>query len=594
MNCIKRSAIFLLIILLSVLRCSKAPLPTEMEDHPDSKESFGKLIVSAADYTGQNIDSAQVYLNGQFMGFTPLTNENARTGIHSLRIQKEGFEIYAQSVSIETAKSVYIEALLKKLPSNKGLLLVTVDQDSAITTLTTTQNELIAVTSSREKTFILDVGGYYLKTEKIGYRMIHLALEIRVDSIMIQNIRLEKLDNPQFPEIVLVLPDSTARNEVTLISWETKNADRVDIDYIENPGLSGRREVIFRSAGWRHIHATARNIYGSASAVDSIYIYEKDVNPPAVPQLAFFAAPGEVDFGDPIKLTWSSNASHVIIDQGIGVRGPSGTEEIMFKTSGLKIFTAIAYGEGGISTTQNDTVLIHELRQPELPIIALALVDSVQAGMPVTIEWHSQNADRIDVDYVPYPGLNGKSEVIFQSAGKRIVTATAYNAAGQVSTAETLFVSPVPVLPQVAPILVDVMTTVCAVHPIVPQVNYNVGIFRVEQKGYYRLRATVWYNSGDSQKNESFFILIKDEPDKLHYPQDANAGIYKVVPDEVGSPHVSFRDAGLFYLMPGVFQIELHHYYSIAEQFPQFVVDGPITGAESVEVISLKIEYDRP
>jgi len=425
MNCIRCAAIFALILVL-VSACSKAPFPTETVNNNEPKEIVGKLIVTSANHAGQIIDSAQVYLDGQLIGLTPLTKEKAEPGIHALRIQKEGFEIYTEGIAIEAAKSVYIEALLKQLPVNKGQLLITVDQDSAITVVTDDRNEVIGVSYSREKTFVLDVGGYYLKTEKPGYRLVHLALEIRADSIVIENIRLEKLDNPQLPEIALAVPDSARLNAPVLISWETKDAETVDLDYIENPGLCGRREVIFQSPGMRYIRAIARNKFGATLAVDSVYIYENVVSPPNPPILEFSAAPGEIEFGEPVTITWHSNGQHVIIDNGVGVRGPSGTEEKFFLTSGLKIFTATAYGEFGLSTSKKDTVMIKEPMKPQLPIIALAVVDSVQAGMPVTVAWYSQNANRVDVDYVSNPGLNGKAEVIFQTSGRRIITATAY------------------------------------------------------------------------------------------------------------------------------------------------------------------------
>ncbi|MDZ7318544.1 MAG: PEGA domain-containing protein, partial [candidate division KSB1 bacterium] len=582
-------------LLLTILSaCSKAPLPTAPGQNPDGDSGAGHLFVAATDERGQPIDSARVYLNGQFLGFTTLTKKNIDSGIHSLRIQKDGFEIFTQSVAVGAAQSVYVEALLKRLPSNKGQLLITVDQDSALTTLTNAQNELIGVTFSREKTFVLEAGGYFLKTEKPGYRLIHLAVEIPVDSIIIENLRLEKLEQPQLPEMVLLVPDSAEVNEAVVISWESKNADRVDIDYIENPGLSGRREVAFRSAGWRTITARATNQYATSSVVDSIFIYERPTRPRLAPQLSFQATPAEAEFGEPIRLNWSSDALYIIIDHGIGLRASSGTEEIMFQTPGQKIITATAYGEAGLTTVTRDTVVVNPPRRPQLPIVALAVADSVQVGMPVTVEWHSQNAVRVDVDYVPNPGLNGKAEVIFQSPGRRIITATAYNAAGQSAVAETLYVMASPVLPQVTPFLVDLMAKVCAFHPTVPSVIDNAGTFQVERSGHYRVRATVWYDSGDAQKNESFFILIKDATGNLRYPEDANAGRYKVVADEAGPAHVSFRDAGLFYLPAGLAQIQLHHYQTIASQYPQFVVDGPITGAESVEVISLKIEFVGP
>jgi hypothetical protein len=246
-------------------------------------------------------------------------------------------------------------------------------------------------------------------------------------------------------------------------------------------------------------------------------------------------------------------------------------------------------------TIKKAQVVVKDPAMPKLPIIALAMVDSVQVGFPFTIEWHSQNANQVDVDYVQNPRLNGKAEIIFQSAGRRIISATAYNQEGQALVEDTVeVVSIAPSLPQVAPILITANAKVGAIHPQLSQVIANIGPATVTQEGYYRVSATVWYNSGDDQKNESFFIVISDEFNRKIYPKDANAGSYKVVPDDPGAPHTAVRDAGLFYLSRGQIAIDLHHYYTISKQYPQFIVDGPINDAESVEVISFKLEYDQP
>ena len=147
---------------------------------------------------------------------------------------------------------------------------------------------------------------------------------------------------------------------------------------------------------------------------------------------------------------------------------------------------------------------------------------------------------------------------------------------------------------QVLPIYVSSQSVVAANHSNIPLVEENAGEALITVEGNYRLIANVWYNSGDYQKNESFFIVIKDRGGDNVLPQDANAGIYKVVPDDPGAPHLRLRDAGLFYLQPGIITIELHHYYTIANMYPEFIVDGPIDRTESVEVVSFKLEYYQP
>lgn len=597
MNDIRRAALFLILI-FQVLNwgCSKAPFPTE-GNSGDTKitEAPGKIIISATNYAGEAIDSALVFWNTRQIGYTPLTNDQIPVGTYALRIQKAGFEIYSESIAIEDNRPVFVEALLKKMALNKGQLLITVDQDSAISILANSQNGVVDLFYSREKTFVLDPGGYFLKTEKPGYRMVYVALEVKADSVIIKNVRLEKMDNPELPEIALAVPDSGLVNEPILISWESNKAEKIDIDYIQNPGLSGKREITFGSPGMRYIRAIARNKSGTTSIVDSVFIYEPE-NPPGVaPDLEFSIYQDSVEYEQPVVVSWKSNGYQVIIDQGIGIRGPSGTEEVVFLNPGLKTFTAVAYGNNGLITIKKDNVLIKDPDKPKMPIVALAMVDSVQVGLPFSIEWHSQNANQVDVDYVQNPGLNGKAEIIFQSAGRRIISATAYNQEGQATVKDTVeVVSRPPVQPQVAPIIITANAKVGAIHQKLSRVITNIGPATITQEGYYRVSATVWYNSGDDQKNESFFIVMSDEFNRKIYPKDANAGIYKVVPDDPGAPHTAVRDAGLFYLSCGQAAIDLHHYYTISNQYPQFIVDGPINDAESIEVISFKLEYYQP
>ncbi len=123
----------IVLLLLMGWACSKAPLPTENnENNSELEKQYSKITISSTDYQGQTVDSAEVYWDGEFLGFTPLTNENVAAGIHSLRLQKSGFELYKESVAVNQSQSVYVEALLKKLSLNKGQLFITIDRDSVI------------------------------------------------------------------------------------------------------------------------------------------------------------------------------------------------------------------------------------------------------------------------------------------------------------------------------------------------------------------------------------------------------------------------------------------------------------------------------
>lgn len=834
------------IILLFILGagCSKAPLPTESDGSgTDIQDNLSKIVIFAVDVDGQVVENADVFWDSELIGKTPLEKEKITPGIHSLRIQKLGYQLFTESVEIAQSNPAFFEAVLTKISLNKGQLLVTVDQDSTTTILSNSQNDVISVFFEQEKSYVLEPGGYFIRAEKVGYRLFYMAIEVKIDSVIVQNVHLEKIENTELPEIVLALPDSGQVNRPVVFSWESNNADRVDIDYIENGGLSGKREVTFQLSGKKYVRAVAYNNQGSVTVLDSIYVADPIVDPLEPPQIDIsispvrvlvgesatlrwqssnatsvaidyvpnagldgawqvqFDAPGRyrieahaygpggsvtdfetlvvearltpdppriqafavvpdsivqgqtavllwevsgeqvdvfidqgigpvglngnnnvspsesslytlsarnnggtvsrtillkvtekhespaepptltlsvtpaeagiqqnvviawqsthansvtvdyvpsaglsgqyqltfsesgqriisataygdggtitvtdtvtiletnppslnfsvsqpiVEYGDPVTISWASDGYQVVIDQGVGVRGPVGTEELYFENPGEKIFTVIAYGTHQTTTTKTDSVFVNEPEQPELPAVWLAVVDSVEVGQPALVEWHSRNAERVDVDYLQTPGLNGRNEIVFNSEGRRIITATAYNMAGQVTVADTIEVVSTNIYHQVLPIFVSSMAKVAAIHATVPRVIENAGQATIAVAGYYRITASVWYNSGDAQKNESFFLQLKNSANSIVHPIDPNAGVDKVVPDDPGAPHVKDRDAGTFYLTAGDVTISLHHYYTISALYPYFIVGGPINGPESVQVISFKLEYIQP
>lgn len=131
------------------------------------------------------------------------------------------------------------------------------------------------------------------------------------------------------------------------------------------------------------------------------------------------------------------------------------------------------------------------------------------------------------------------------------------------------------------------------------------------EEGFFHIKTLVHYNSENEQLNESFYVLVNNSLPR--YPQDPNittdSTTYKIVPDV---PEATFdeyidQDAGLFYFEKGTNIIEIHHYKTIAETFPQFVVyydttdnaetpgvnSGDSLGgekrAESVEVFFIKM-----
>jgi len=114
------------------------------------------------------------------------------------------------------------------------------------------------------------------------------------------------------------------------------------------------------------------------------------------------------------------------------------------------------------------------------------------------------------------------------------------------------------------------------------KMHADVGDIDVQFHGYYRILALIHFDSGDEQKNESFYLTVVAQDGTISTPEDPNAGPYKVVPDQLRE-HPVWTDAGLFYLQDGLNTIKMHHYATIADQYPQFL-NGPIQGPESVKI----------
>ena len=127
-----------------------------------------------------------------------------------------------------------------------------------------------------------------------------------------------------------------------------------------------------------------------------------------------------------------------------------------------------------------------------------------------------------------------------------------------------------------------------------PAMTRKVMDYQFTQSGYYRILGRVWYNSGDLQKNESFFLDVRTPDGRIFAPLDSNvAGPYRVIADEPGPPHHSWKECGLFHLSAGRYGVWMHHYALISDRFPQFL-NGAIVPEipESVRMTdSLKVIF---
>ncbi len=570
----------LLLTLFAVaLGCSKADLPIE----PNTRTT---LQVTAITQAGIRIDSANVFVDGSREGFTPFSAQDIQPGLHALRVSRDGYLAHAEQLLVELGRVYVVEAILDPLPPGEGQLIVTVDQDSALVRVMDSNDNVIFETEEQTSVHQLHIGRYRVGAEKAGVVAEQPNIEIETGKTTVVNLTLAQPG--QTPTLAFgIALDSVNVGEDFEITWESDGFQVIIDQGIGVRGPNGKERVRCSSAGMKIFTATAYSLDNLTTEIkDSVYISEVVAFPPS---LNFSILADSVDFGTPAILEWQTDGHQVVLDHGIGGRGPSGSEEILFQTPGKKVIAATAYGENNLLTVKKDSVFVKEAALPPHPVVMLSTTRRVTVDTAASISWHSQNADYIVVDYVDNPGLSGSAQTTFHSPGIRIVTATAFNQSGYASASDTIEVV-VPVIDVVDDILVEANVHVRANAEKDKMKFMKAATFEVEKAGRYEVVSEAWYNSGDVQRNESFFLDISTIRDEFNLPLDPNAGEYKVVPDEPGDPHTSKRASGIFVLSPGTHYVNIYHYGLIAKRYPQFI-NGKIIGPESVWVLGFKLIY---
>ncbi|MFQ5676347.1 MAG: carboxypeptidase-like regulatory domain-containing protein, partial [bacterium] len=184
---------------------------------------------------------------------------------------------------------------------------------------------------------------------------------------------------------------------------------------------AGEYTVTAKKAGLQPAEQVVMVVAGQETVV-TLDLFALQADPP---NLVFSVAQDSVEYGEAVDIEWQSNGFQVVIDQGVGIRGPVGSEEVNFVNPGKKTFTATAYAEGNVLTIKHDSTYVKEAPVPLLPVLMLSTTSLVTVETPARITWLSQNADYVVVDFVENAGLQGTKEVRLATAGIRIVTAPA-------------------------------------------------------------------------------------------------------------------------------------------------------------------------
>jgi hypothetical protein len=330
----------------------------------------------------------------------------------------------------------------------------------------------------------------------------------------------------------------------TTLSWRTANATSVDIDQSVGMGLA--------AMGTKQASPTQNTTYtltahgaGGASATQSVTV--QVASPP--PAATFTAQPTSINSGQSATLSWNAtNATGVMIDNGIGAQPPSGTT--MVSPMQTTNYTLVATGPGGTSRAMA-TVSVAASGAPVIQSFA-ATPQQIAPGAQATLAWSTQGAISVTIDNGI--GMKGASG----SVGVSPPTTTTYtlNASGPGGTASaqaTLTVASPSGLTCSQPFVVDAsgsysgntLTSVDHISEVsactgFPETGPDLA-YRISLAAGDRIRATL--HPGDPVWDGALYLLS----DCMNVSTSCLAGSDSGTPDE----QIDFTAAaaGVFYLI---------------------------------------------
>lgn len=197
-------------------------------------------------------------------------------------------------------------------------------------------------------------------------------------------------------------PMTVVAGQSTTLSWQTENAEEVEISGIGAVAQSGSSTVT-PTANTTYV-ITARNRFSSTSSTAQIAI---QVIPAPMPRIVRFnAAPAEIVNGENASLVWQvENATDVSIST-VGEVALTGSTTVTPTVNTTYVITARnASGEASAQTT----VTVH----PAVRIISFTATPSASQapGSPVVLTWTTEGATEVVLDGVGAVAPNGSATV---------------------------------------------------------------------------------------------------------------------------------------------------------------------------------------
>ncbi|MBS1829296.1 MAG: OmpA family protein [Acidobacteria bacterium] len=195
-------------------------------------------------------------------------------------------------------------------------------------------------------------------------------------------------------------PMNVVAGQSTTLSWQTENADTVEISGVGGVAQSGSQTVT--PDGNTTYVITARNRFGQATSQVAVR-----VTPAPMPRIVrFTAAPAEIVNGEQASLVWQvENATDVSIST-VGEVAITGSTNVGPATTTTYVLTA-RNGSGTVTAETTVTVL------PALRILSFVAnpTTSPRPGAPVVLTWNVEGATEVVLDGVGVVGASGNITV---------------------------------------------------------------------------------------------------------------------------------------------------------------------------------------
>jgi uncharacterized cupredoxin-like copper-binding protein len=229
-------------------------------------------------------------------------------------------------------------------------------------------------------------------------------------------------------------PMTVSAGQSSTLSWQTENADSVEITGIGAVAQSGN--TVVTPTGTTSYTLTARNRFGQTTAQVSITV--RPVEMPSI--LRFAATPAEIGSGESSTLLWQvENATEVSVST-IGSVNPTGSSTVTpAQTTSYTLTARNASGE--VNATATVTVI------PGVRIVSFTATPatSPRPGDLVTLSWVTENATEATLDGIGAVQPTGSVQV--SPAADTTYTLRAFGRRGQASATVRVSVTPSTTVP---------------------------------------------------------------------------------------------------------------------------------------------------